>query len=186
MAKTQSLPSYNDVQKIRLMDWIHKAFFDAWNLKIPLDSILYEALESLRKVEKLHQDVGLLDLNLDWLQWEGDMDDFLIHLYKSRIPGCVPFDCSQTVQGYVKVSFGQDPLVYLHGKVEEKDFQSFSHYLAACGFESKRLKRFTLPAELELLAKAALLHPAYPIPIQEPVLPPTLRTKKGSSQGEFF
>jgi hypothetical protein len=180
------LPSYEDAQKIRLMEWVHKAFFDGWWIKISLASLLAEALEFFQSSDEIYRKVGLEDPTSSPIVWDGSIDDFLIHLYYARIPGMVPFDCSQTVRRYVEVSFGTDALEYLDGTVKKEysddrrgtekkneDLQNFGNYLAACGFHSKRLKRFRLPVELEILAAAALAHPAYPAPTPLPTPAPT-------------
>jgi hypothetical protein len=126
----------------------------------------------------------------EWFTWDGAPEDFLEHLYYAGIPGCVPFDCGQTVKRYVEISFGEDALEYLDTAVAEKDRRDrdsqseFSHYLAACGFHTKRLKKFTLPLHLELLAAAALKLPP-PVPTPAPTYPP-MKTDPRSPQGKLF
>jgi hypothetical protein len=187
------LPSYTDAQKIRLTEWVHKAFFDGWNIKISLSVILSGVLESLQEADEIYERTRLEPPTYPAFRWDGDMDDFLTHLYYAKIPGIVPFDCSQTVKRYVEISFGEDALEFLTSVVKKNDLTTFSHYLSACGFHSKRLKKFTMPLELELLAQAALRHPAYPKPTPAPDRPslpkptsPSPSIDPASPQGTLF
>jgi hypothetical protein len=187
MDKTISLPSYSDAQKIRLTEWLHKAFFDGWTLNVSLTELFAEFIELLRQIEENHRESEKSRHGVctpEWFTWNGKAEDFLDHLYYAGVPGCVPFDCGQTVRRYVEISFGEDALEYLDGRVAKKDFQSFTHYLAACGFYTKRLKKFTMPLHLELLAAAALKLPP-PVPTPAPTSPP-MKTDPRSPQGKLF
>lgn len=189
----KSLPPYDDAQKLRLMDWVHGLFLKGWKNSTPLSVLLAEALESLQKREQHHRialmGAGAVDKPL-WCAWEGDPEDFLEHLYYAGVPGCVPFTGEQTVKRYVEISFGKDALEFLDRQVQEGSAESltnFTSYLAACSFRSTRLKRFTIPVELELLAAAALRRPPPAQPPPPPAAPlPPMKTRPHSPQGQLF
>ncbi|MEZ0209264.1 MAG: hypothetical protein ACAH17_03765 [Candidatus Paceibacterota bacterium] len=194
MDQIKPLPSYTDVQKVRLMEAVHHAFFDGWAFQTPLSVLLAEAIERLQVKGTSHEELCLtrgFQVDPAWFVWDGDMDEFLEHLYYARIPGCVPFDTKQSVKQYVEVSFGEDAFEYLQEAVDNKNkkegLELFGNHLAACSFSSKRLKLFRMPHELELLAAAALRRQQFLPPLAEaPPSPPPMKTDPRSPQGKLF
>jgi hypothetical protein len=189
MTEQASLPLYDDAQKTRLMEWVHDSFFKSWNSNISLSQIMAEVIEFLRNAEeekRRFEKESWEKRTPDWFTWDGDPQDFLEHLYYAGVPGCVPFGCDQNVRRYVEISFGKDALEFLSEKVKKRDRESFSHYLAACSFLSTRLKRFTIPLHLELLAAAALRRPLPQAAVPKPVPTPAPMKTDKKGQGRLF